>query len=222
MVNKDVIVHVGIQKTGTSFLQKNVFPYMDVNYQSRYDIGWGYPVKVTLDDEKPTLISNESFYGNLFLPRKIEKGTTILRRIKRLFPNAKIIVCFRNKDKWLKSVYNQFRKDMNRISLAEDFGDWYKNYFDKEALKFIEYHELAEDLFDNVLVLQYEDLLENPDGFVKAICDFIGVDMVDYNKGRVNRSWKKQHYKFLYFSRKLPFRKFNRRIICYLFDHLMK
>lgn len=221
----NLFIHVGLPKTGTTFLQKNVFPYLDVNYIPEYTKFGNLDRRIltfAYQADKPILISDEYLYGRIISSQQKANNVTILKRLKRLYPNAKIIICFREKKSWLKSIYNQFRKHMSRNVLVKNFDDWYNNYFDDEALNFTNYKNLAKELFDEVLILHYEDLVKDPDNFVKNIADFIGVDMPNYDKSRVNPSWKEKHYNAVNFLGKLPLSRVTRHIIQYLFNKLVQ
>lgn len=173
-----VIIHVGLHKTGTTFLQKEIFPKLKgVKFFDKKDINFN----IDLSEEKINLISSEQLSGS---PHDLTPSVNkykIADRLHGAFPEAGIIVVFRDKQDWVKSVYGQYIKSFG----VEDFETWYNNIFKKEELDFEKYKRCLTDLFKHVLVCQYEDLKTDPDGFVKKICDFIGTEVPNYK----NREW---------------------------------
>lgn len=164
---KPSFIHLGLHKTATTFLQKNVFSmFKDQNF-----------------------ISCEDFSGNPF--RRIDTEG-LLRRDLILFgirgmygSDVKIILVVRDVDSWVKSVYNQAVKGYFREYRC--FNDWYKDNFDSSFSDLDTYIYYVKSLFDNVLVLRFEDFLEDKRGFVDRICDFVGEDRVDFVDDVKNR-----------------------------------
>lgn len=187
-------------KTGTTWLQQNVFPYMeDVNYIPFTE--WAKRDQLLtseLDKNKPNLYSSEGLAGQSFTNKENQiTGKETLQRIKRLYPNAKIIIVFRNRESWINSMWNQFRKDGVRSNLAKNFDDFYNNYLNKELLDYKGYQEEARKLFKDVLILDFDLLKLSNYEFVKRICTFIGCEIPKYNKNKINSSWKEHHYKIV-------------------------
>jgi len=168
----DVIVHVGLHKTGTTFLQQMVFPkLMGVNFVNltgtvRYDI-LGVDVKPGIN-----LISREGLSGHPFEPDRALyfERDVIARNLKKVFPSARIIVGVRDKDAWVKSLYKQYFK----MKPGGTFNGFMK-VFDKRYLDFEGYISLLESLFSDVYVYHYENLKDDFDGFIDGIVDFVGV-----------------------------------------------
>lgn len=122
------VIHVGLHKTATTFLQKKIFPSLD-NYnlytrpytqhnhafnQLQYADESLYNKKLVENEvEKfPTgniILSDESFYGKPNLFSHINR-TIIAKRLSELFPEATIIIFIRSQIKILLSYYNQYVK----------------------------------------------------------------------------------------------------------------
>lgn len=179
-----IFIHIGLHKTGTSFLQKVIFPNLKgINYKIYYK-----PDIFELQENKINLISCESLSGNPLssvrfgdLDRKL-----LIYGLKKMYPNAAIIVGFRHKENWLKSLYANRIKQGNYV---RNFNDFYDR-FNKEYLDFEGYEKLIKSLFSNVYVYQFEDLKNNPTEFVQNICKFIGVPFPEYKNKIVNKAWK--------------------------------
>lgn len=174
----EVFLHVGLARTGTSWLQRCVFPKMALNFVhcNNYDV-----VSHNLEDKN--LFSFEGLSGT------VQGGNryALLFGLKRLFPTAGVIVVLRDKSSYVRSVYHQYVKGGGVWSF-DDFSGWFccdsHGFLDWEG-----YLTRLYSVFPKVLVLDYSYLRDNPLGFVGAICSFVGVpipDDVDYCV--VNRS----------------------------------
>lgn len=185
--HKDVVIHVGLPKTGTTFLQKEVFPKLDINFYhlSRVD-------ELDLDFELENNITNLISYEGLSVDPtdfnshhcSSQERMEIAKKIHLLFPYARIIVGIRDKKDWLNSLYKHYER---RTGSLIDFKA-FKNKFDDSFLDFERYINFLEQNFPEVYVYNFEELKEDYQAFVDNICSFIGVeapqvDNVVYNKG---------------------------------------
>jgi len=120
------IIHVGLHKTGSTFLQQQVFPslagvslitrpYTQYNHafnrlqyadDSLYDRD---AVRAELDDMtgERILISDESLSGKPFYFNYVNRSL-IVRRLKNLLPDATIILFLRGQVDLILSLYNQY------------------------------------------------------------------------------------------------------------------
>jgi len=173
MSDTKVFIHVGMHKTGTTFLQEEVFPNISgINYQRKIDL------TTKVEPGKINLFSDENLDGGSYrLFANPKDRYTIAYNLRQMFPTAKIIICIRDKDEWIQSAYKQYTLSY--------FGYTFLEYFrrmNKETLDFTTYAVYLQNLFgrDNVLVLNYQDLKNDPHAFVELICDFIGVEVPMY------------------------------------------
>lgn len=187
-------IHVGLQKTGSTFLQREVFRKIkDIHLFGEGNRA--FSVRNCGSYNKPILISRELFSGSPFNPTGPFDRNKRAHNLHDIFPNAKIIVVFRNKKAWIKSLYSQYVKTGGFAG----FNKWYNDLFHKESLDFEGYESLLRSLFDDVLVLWHEDLRKRPDWFVKQICDFMNVDVPDFENRSIGKSLSKNQIKFLRF-----------------------
>jgi hypothetical protein len=168
MSETKVFIHVGLHKTGTTFLQNEVFPKIpEINYQRKVDL------TTSVVEGKTNLFSDENLDGGSYrLFSKPDDRYKIAMNLYKMFPNAGIIVCLRDEKSWLRSAWKQY--------VLSYYGYTFKDYckkMDKETLNFKGYVFYLSNLFnDNVFVTNYETLVKDPQNFVKGICDFIGVE----------------------------------------------
>ncbi len=187
---KEIFYHVGLGKTGTTYLQYRVFPkFKGVFYIQRTKYKKSFDI-IKKTNHKKYLVSNE--FDRQF-PVEI-------KRIASHFPEAKIIMVLRRHDSWLASQYRRWVKNgypysfEKFIDLDNDQGEWKQN----EAL-FYPYIEMIEKLFkEKPLVLLYDDLKKDPILFFKKIADFVGADFnpEDISLKRVHTSYNEKQLLF--------------------------
>lgn len=175
----NIYLHIGLPKTGTTFLQGKVFPLMKkVKVVHEMDMYHLLCTGVHGDgiDNGKVLVTNERLSGNLTDPFFRQKDRIyLIENLKRLFNNAKVLFCIRNSDSFLYSCYKQYCLS----NWAYSF-DTYRNLYDKECLNHMVFIYYLYELFgkDNVLVWSFEEFKRNPKGVVSKICGFVGVDDV--------------------------------------------
>ena len=167
MTEPKIFIHVGLHKTGTTFLQEEVFQKIpNINYQRKVDL------TTHIEPNLINLFSDENLDGGSYrLFNDWHNRYHIAANLKKLFPDAGIIICTRDEKTWLVSAWKQYVLSYFGYSFVE----YYEN-ISKESLDFTSYIKYLQKLFNNnVLVLHYEELQNSPEEFVNAICDFIGV-----------------------------------------------
>lgn len=195
-----IFLHIGYHKTGTTFLQKNIFrdsKYGFIRLKNDRKIIHKY----FTSQNSYYLIPNEirrSFYAEAeeaakagltlvisherlvgYPPSGGHDSKLIADRLKDVFPNALVLIVIREQISIIKSIYSQYITDGGDLTLKRFLCRPQKNihrvpYFDFE---FYEYHTLIhyyQCLFgkDRVLALTFEYMLTELDGFVKRIFDF--------------------------------------------------
>jgi hypothetical protein len=179
----EYILHIGLPKTGTTFLQYEIFPKIQ-------NVNYGTPDKgIVLEHFKPVdgkinIYSNENILGvsttnNLLYYR--------LRDIFEKYPQLKIIVCLRDTDSWLPSLYNQYV----RSGGTERYYMWVNHLLNKDYLDRRFMITMLENFCKELLVLDFNNLKYNPDMFVNKICSFIGVPMIEYTNKTHGKSLPK-------------------------------
>ena len=167
MNNPDIILHLGLPKTGTTWMQSEIFGKLkNINYIHKFELGSIIP-----DNNKKTIISMESLSGIPFPSYPAETRYVLADRLKVCFPEAKIVIGFRDKEKWKKSVYKQYvigGRTLSKVRFLEKLDDGFLD-FDK----YINYLNI---LFKDVYVYQFEDLVKDKHVFVKNLCTFMNVE----------------------------------------------
>lgn len=186
----EIILHVGMHKTGTTFFQWNVFHYLDVNYLWHvFYRSWCRdlldPTKKIdtkkikenfskiLHADKINLITEENIYTSQFA--KKDNRFLLLDRIKEVFPVAKIIFGTRNKDENLVSWYIEYVA----VGGVLDFQGFLEHNMNIEKLNYEPYIKKLIEYYgkENIFVYSLEELRQNQKDVVKRMCNFINVDV---------------------------------------------
>ena len=172
-MKEDVIIHVGLQKTGTTFLQEEIFKKMNVRYIR--DISF---TNLCFKRDKKTIIANEALSGDPY-SNKIDRFK-VIDNLHNLFPDAKIIVGVRNWRDMMDSLYSQY------IRNGGCGYDTLLLFNIREYSFYEEYIEHIQSLFKDVFVYNYDwDLKkEHKEAFIIRLCDFIGEPVPDYQDKR--------------------------------------
>jgi hypothetical protein len=225
---KPHLIHIGLPKCASTFLQKEIFPnikdvdiyvnsfterlpkYMDfiyrlsINYdslknQNREECqlkneeilqasAGTFRVETS---EKKHLISSEGLVGSVLNPALC--ASQLSNFLGRTVPNSRILIVIRNQKDWMQSIYKQMFVMRNVGLNAPEFNVIYGSDSSKA---FIKYRELDWSLItstysrefgdNNVFVIPYELLRQDPNMFLKILSDWAGVD-IDVRKGWMNK-----------------------------------
>lgn len=164
----NVFFHIGLYKTGSTFLQRNVFQQLaGVDYYGRDYRKFVFGQKI----DTTTLISNEGLSGSPLTHR--DDRLMKLDMIKKFYPDAKIICVSRHPLSWVYSLYNQYVKRGG----VHTFKKWVRYDFNIVYLDIDFYIRALNDRFNDILFLDFDDLVKDVNVFVETICNFIGVDI---------------------------------------------
>lgn len=219
----EIPIHIGYHKTGSTFLQKMIFPQLGIEQlMLSMDViskkAGFYPEELvqTLEckgpeidsDQKKLLISQESLVGHLE-GDSIWDPLVIARNLHCTFPNAKIFVAIRNQFDYILSAYTfkVFIKGNERRTLSKYLKDNIKGPAGfKESLQYDRIIRYYQDIFgrNRVLVSAYEQLAKNEFAYIERLCKFIGIEHnVDLLAKKENVSNKNRDV--ILFSRLLNF-----------------
>jgi hypothetical protein len=168
------VMHVGLHKSGSTFLQKTVFPAMaGVNYLEGFALG-DYLRRGDADLSKIPLISTE---GGLGWPYPLTEGPNYERLdfLIELFAITHVILVVREFRSWTRSLYFQTIKEGGVLSIE----DWCRANTGLARWKNVR-AELEERLGAHgvkLLVLSQEQLREDRTRFLGDLCAFIDVEV---------------------------------------------
>lgn len=203
IVSENIIIHLGLHKTGSTYLQRIVFPqnaaqlgflsvrrkkelsdfgqYLlrenDITYSSKK----AYALltkdnlfKVTSDTR--LLLSDEQFSGSPWNSAKDRKRN--FDRLHELFPNAGYVLVLRNQEVLTQSLYLEYIKKGGTAHWS-DFLTYKGNDLDFSRGSYMQFYEYCEYVVsqiggDRLKVLYYEELQENAAQFFSKMEAFIG------------------------------------------------
>ena len=209
---QEIICHIGFPKTGTTYLQKNVFPQIkNINYVESNRIKQLLHDLIEKDDSYypkdkihtelmqmhnlglNMLFSYEALSGH-HIRTEFPNRSQIARRLKAAGVN-KIIITIRNQTDVLESTYKQYIKSGGVLKLSKFFN--FKNnlnpYFYIEFFNYEKIIKLYSEIFgiENVKVIQFEDLFLKNGSYKRELASFLKVkndDFGDSQKMKVNKS----------------------------------
>ena len=137
-MSKKIIVHVGMPKAGSTYLQRHIFPRLRGTYAANARDGSTSvfrqikrsnplffarePARQTLRqliervDETAILFSNEDLFGDAY--ENFTQNAANAQTIKALLPSASIFLVVRRQDAFLSSMYKQTLHEGHSVSPA--------------------------------------------------------------------------------------------------------
>ena len=177
---KGPAVHIGYHKTGTTYLQNHIYPYLQgLNYVDRRE-SEQYFSPIIEEESQPSgpipdgLYSFEGLIGALFDYRgEMERIAEALKRIGF----EKIIITIREPLALIDSAYRQWIQQGASGSIDQFLSSVFK-------LDYLDYPRTIrtyQELFgiESVLVLTNEELKARPEHTVQLITEFLGVPPID-------------------------------------------
>jgi hypothetical protein len=204
MTSTDLLIHIGYQKTGTTWLQKQLFTNHRLGFHSPFssrEISEAivYPYALTFDPEScrkyftPGIqrARNEGLFPVLSRERlsgSLRGGgydsRELADRLATVFPGAKVLIVIREQKQMLRSSYGQTVKGNSCLSLEQflNASSRFKQRLHLFDISRFQYHYLIKYYYhlfgeDNVLVLPYEMFQTSPRFYIKRIVSFCGIDV---------------------------------------------
>ena len=160
----DIFFHVGLGKTGSTYLQHKFFPKLKgihyihhTNYKKSFDI------------------IGRKKHNRYFVSREFDRQfLTEIKKFSAAYPNTYPIMVLRRQDSWIASQYRRFTKNGRGIYFKEFIDiDNNNGRWDKKELNFYEKIEQLEEYFNQKpLVLLYDELRKDPVNFFKKIASY--------------------------------------------------
>jgi len=195
-----LIIHLGIHKTGTTFLQKNVFPNLPLLYLNQLELKAFYSYILFEDDltfnpkvaynlfyqvlikkfknftdSDTVVISNEDLYGIPWIGTIIRKRN--IDRLLIVFDELQFILTIRNQYTLMESLYSQYVKSGGIYTTKKLLSSYnYPLIFDK---KYFFYHDYINyiQIKGRITILLYEELLLNKYKYYQALLGILNKDI---------------------------------------------
>ena len=210
-MKKEIYFHVGLAKTGSTFLQKKFFPFLnDIKYINTHKY------------RKCIKIINNTNYKSYLISREFDRQfEKEVKNFTEHFPQTKIIIIFRRHDKWITSQYKRYVKNgwhWNFEDFYEISGNGYwkdSELFYKNKLDLIKKYTIYKPL-----ILNFDELKINPHNFFNKIINYTNAS---YKKNSislniVHKSFSEKQLLFL----RAYCRKFKKNVPEYYVDDKLK
>lgn len=167
--SSEIFFHAGLQKTGSTFLQNNVFPYIENGTYIRASQRLVRVIEGFARNPGPFLVSNENLATRgMLLDRGVPRSGT-LEALASAFPGSNCILFLREPASHLISCYAQFVMYGGLKSFSE---------YAAEREHFVAHNSLIDQVlemkFARVLLFDYESLAGAPEDTIEAIGQFMG------------------------------------------------
>jgi len=175
-------LHIGLHKTGTTFLQQELFPkWKGIRYLQEDKLE--YLTRMNVEDVY--LLSREGLSGKNWM--HADERSTCIRNLSTMLPEARIILSFRKHSGYIVSSYTQYLQQGGYLPFEEYFDmDHNRGFMKKEDFLFRRKIEDVQKYFDDMpFVILHEDILRDLDGLIKRIQGFIGGEAPDIHS--INR-----------------------------------
>jgi len=228
-MNKEILIHVGYQKTGTTWLQKQIFSQPNTGFYMPFDrqeikkfLIEPFPLDFNKEESKPyfsekytqrvkknlfPVLSMEQLSGSMYLGGY--DSCEVARRIQKVFGQAKILIVIREQASIILSTYGQYIKMGGTSSL--------KRYLNAQTnsrsgvrgfdLYRYQYHKLIKyyyQLFgrERVLVLPYESFTKDSRKYCSQIQQFCKIykELPALDESKQNPSWPMAGIRFMSYS----------------------
>lgn len=205
------ILHIGYQKTATTWLQKGVLkhhPELALILRGTKGADWlehvigDHPFAFDPDRIRSAFseciepfpgrlpfVSHEAWIGDPYAGGHNTPENA--RRLHAIFPEARVIVVVREPIDMIKSMYRQYVQEGGALDCETLLTAGYprRTYFDRNFLNYDEVLDLYVGLFgaDRVCALPYERIVDSPQQFVNDLFEFCGVSPLNLDEIKQRR-----------------------------------
>ena len=195
-----IVIHVGLHKCASTFLQKNIFPaisgekvtyFRDVHRladvinsgsedeyaRKKSDLLDFLQSRYQFDDLKMRDDKNIFLISSEVLCKSSKRNNCDIRikRIYDVFPESEIIIIIRNQIDYIDSIY---RQNIKEGSFSKDFDSFLEEF--RCGLYNLDYADILEEYYkyyrkDRINLFYLENLRRNPRDFVESVLDCIGI-----------------------------------------------
>ena len=189
-LKKEIYFHVGLAKTGSTFLQKNFFPYLkNIKYISTHKYKKCIDI-INNTNHKSYLISRE-------FDRQLE---TEVKKILSHYPQTKIIVIFREHGKWISSQFKRLSKNGWHWGFKDFYNNENTGYWKNEDMIYSKKIDIINKYSNSKsLILRFEELKSDPHSYLKKITDYTNSSYIkeEISLSVVHKSYSEKQLIFL-------------------------
>jgi len=189
---KQIYIHVGMPKTGSTYLQGRVFPKLKGIYYIP-TVRYKHTKKIVETTDYLSYLTSREFDQQM--EREVSK-------FSESYPDAIPIIVLRKHSSYIASQYRRFVKNGFHLSFTEFIDIKNDNgYFKKRDLDFFWHIKLLEKYFSQKpIVLFYDDLRKDPESFILKFAEIThsSVDINDIDFNRKHTSYTEKQLKAIY------------------------
>lgn len=192
-----VFFHVGLPKTASTFLQRNIFPHFKgIQFVKKHD--FKHHEKIISTTTAPAVLLS------IELDLDGASGYEKMAKIAKDYPGSIPIIVFRQHGSWVGSKYKYYLRKHGTLSFEEYFNmDTHDGVLTDKNLQFFEKIELLQEHYrQRPLVMFQEEFKNEPIKAIKILSDFVGATFneKDLKISNVKTSYSEHS---LYYVRKL-------------------
>ena len=171
-------LHVGLHKTGTTYFQGEIFPkWRGLKYLRSYSV----ENFLKTDPSQVCLASREGFSGGVVAHS--DEKLAFLKRLSSMFPDAGILISFRDHGSYLNAIYSQYLRYGGPLPLEAFFDlDRDDGYMKRKDLAFRNYVEGIADYWGRPpFVFLLEELKSDRERLFREMGAFLGVNSCNFD-----------------------------------------
>jgi hypothetical protein len=202
MTNPEIYFHVGLPKTGSTFLQRKVFPkFGNIYFVKKHRFKY-YNNILDQGKHNKILFSTELNIGKPHTDQKIIK-------FANRCPDAKTIIVLRRQDKWLRSKYKYHIRKNGTLNFDEFFNFDNTGKVKLKELNFMSKIEFLQSQFSKPpLIIFQEEIANAPHEIFNLLADEMNATI----EGKISTKKLKSAYnqkqlkRLLHFNKKHPYK----------------
>lgn len=188
MNSSEIFFHIGVERTGTKYVQGKVFPFFKNLHYINKDKYKHYQKIIDKQAHSKYLVSFE-----LNLSPQFERE---IKKFSKLYPDTKVIMVMRKQHSWIASHYKRIVKNGRNLTFDQflDMKNDESVYNRSDLLYYNKLILLNKYFHQKPLILFYEELTKKPFNFIDKVAQYTNVTYnesdIDLNKKHTSYSLK--------------------------------
>jgi len=178
-VSKKLFIIAGPHKTGTTFIEVAILPsYKNITHQWKSKSDTLTDVLKIKQFDKVSVI-NEGICGHYLF--NYDNRDTIIKNLYSLFPNASIVLSYREHYRYISSMYSGYITAGGSLKFHEFFSLTNASFINPESISFKDIHLEFKKYFKDIFVFNIDRINENKQNFLCKFSKFLNEEAPDLN-----------------------------------------